>query len=149
MLSLNASRTVGTLLWNVRIPPRQQRTGDLTMALPRRVYVNADDDDGLVEEAEDTILVIFCVGEQCAERMVTAAEWLRGVYIPPVLWEPDGSGRGAKEREVPVWPFFVPPPNWVVKHFTVRTMRRPLSGGSGLGEKEEGQRGSGAPGGVM
>ncbi|KAH6617537.1 hypothetical protein F5144DRAFT_624215 [Chaetomium tenue] len=56
MLSLNASWTVGTLLWNARLPPRQQRTGELTMVLPRRV--NEDDP----AEAEDAIVVIFCVG---------------------------------------------------------------------------------------
>ncbi|KAK3291539.1 uncharacterized protein B0H64DRAFT_366873 [Chaetomium fimeti] len=113
MLSLNASWTVGTLLWNVRIPPRQQRTGELTMALPRRV----NDDDP--PEAEDTIVVIFCVGEQCAERLVTPAEWLRSVYVPPVLLKP-----GVGSVRVPVWPGFVPPPNWVVMGFGVRTMPR-------------------------
>jgi hypothetical protein len=117
MLSLNASWTVGTLLWNVRIPPRQQRTGNLTMVLPRRI----NDDDPV--EAEDTLLVIFCVGEQCAERLMSSAEWLRSVYIPPVLLEPD-----AQSSEVPIWPFFVPPPNWVVHQVTMRTVPRPESG---------------------
>lgn len=122
MLSLNASWSVTTLLWNVRIPPRQQRTGNLTMAIPGRV----NDDDP--PDAEDTILVIFCVGEQCAERLVTSSEWLKSVYMPPVLLEP-----GSETNEVPVWPFFVPPPNWVVKHFTIRTMPRP-EGGVGVNE---------------
>ncbi|KAK4096347.1 hypothetical protein N658DRAFT_519264 [Parathielavia hyrcaniae] len=122
MLSLNASWTIGTLLWNVRIPPRQQRSGHLTMSLPRRVN-NDEDDDDPVQKADDTILFIFCVGEQCAERMVSPSEWLRSVYVPPVL-----VGPGEKMSvEVPVWPFFVPPPNWVVKAFriTVRTVPRP------------------------
>jgi hypothetical protein len=117
MLSLNASWTVSTLLWNVRIPPRQQRTGELTMVLPRRV----NEDDPV--EAVDTILVIFCVGEQCAERMVTPAEWLSSVYVPPVL-----VGPGEGTVEVPVGRCFVPPPNWVVKCFTVRTVLRPEGG---------------------
>jgi hypothetical protein len=114
ILCLNASWSVTTLLWNVRVPPRQQRTGELTMAIPSKV----NDDDPLV--AEDTILVIFCVGEQCAERLVTSSEWLKSVYMPPVLLE-----HGSDTNEVPVWPFFVPPPNWVVRHFTTRTIQRP------------------------
>ncbi|KAK4120103.1 hypothetical protein N657DRAFT_625707 [Parathielavia appendiculata] len=113
MLSLNASWTIGIMLWNVRIPPRQQRTGHLTMTLPRRV--NNDDP----QEADDTILVIFCVGEQCAERMVSPSEWLSSVYVPPVLVEP-----GKKTVEVPIYPFFAPPPNWLVKDFRVRTVPR-------------------------
>jgi hypothetical protein len=125
MLSLNASWNVSTLLWNVRIPPRGQRTGDLSMTLPRRI--NDSDDDPLLEEVvEDRIVVIFCVGEQCAERMVTAAEWLGSVYVPPVFVEHPGSG---EERvRVKVRGVFVPPPNWVVKVFKVqvRTVPRPL-----------------------
>lgn len=119
MLSLNASWTIGTLLWHVHIPPRQQRTGDLTMVLPGPV----NDDDP--PEAEDTILVIFCVGEQCSERLVTSSEWLKGIYIPPLLLEPGTDSN----KGVPVWPFFVPPPNWLVKHFTVRTVQRPQGEG--------------------
>lgn len=114
MLGLNASWTVSTLLWNTRIPPRQQRTGDLTMTLPPPA--NDGDDHS---EAEDTILVIFCVGEQCAENLVSASEWLRSVYLPPVLLGPEMEG-----RDVPVWPFYLPPPNWLVKSVTVRTVRR-------------------------
>ena len=143
MLSLNASWTVGTLLWNVRLPPRGQRTGELTVVLPRRV--NADDP----AEAEDMIVVIFCVGSQggcCGERLVTPAEWVRGVYVPPVLlgmegWELGrgggegggvtgvesgrGNGDGSRSGRVSApagaaaWLGFVPPPNWIVKSFGV------------------------------
>ncbi|KAK3305186.1 uncharacterized protein B0T15DRAFT_484882 [Chaetomium strumarium] len=116
MFSLNASWTVGTLLWHVQIPPKQQRTGELTMTLPRQVH-----GDGPAE-VEDTIVVIFCMGEQCSERLVTSSEWLKSIYIPPMLWGSD------VEKEVPIWPFFVPPPNWVVKQFTVRTVQRRQSG---------------------
>ncbi len=118
MLSLNASWTIGTLLWHVHLPPGQQRTGNFTLVLPRKV----DDDDPA--EAEDTIVVIFCVDEQCAERLATSSEWLRSVYVPPVLLEP-----GTESKQVPVWPFFVPPPNWFVKHFTIRTVQRPQTPG--------------------
>ena len=114
MLSLNASWRVTTLLWNVRIPPRQQRTGELTMAIPGKV----NDDDP--PEAEDTILVIFCVGNQSGETLVASSEWLKSVYMPPVLFDHDSETNGA-----PMWPFFVPPPNWVVRHFTIRTVQRP------------------------
>jgi hypothetical protein len=124
MLSLNASWTVGTLLWNVRIPPQEERGGDLTMVVPRR----ANDDDPM--EVEDTIVVVFCVGEQCGERLVTPSEWLKSIYLPPVLLEP---GLEEEEgREVPIWPFFVPPPNWLVKEFTVRTVQRHEGGGNGV-----------------
>jgi hypothetical protein len=114
MLSLNASWSITTLLWNIRIPPRQQRTGELTMAIPGKV----NNDDPL--EAEDTILVIFCVGKQSGETLVTSSELLKSVYIPPVLLE-----HGSETHEVPMWPFFIPPPNWVVKHFTIRIEQRP------------------------
>lgn len=120
MLSLNASWTIGTLLWNIRIPPQEERAGDLTMMVPRR----ANDDDPM--EVEDTIVVIFCVGEQCTERLATPSEWLKGVYLPPVLLEP-----GAEGGEVPVWPLFVPPPNWTVRAFTVRTVQRHQLGAGG------------------
>ncbi|KAK4142665.1 uncharacterized protein C8A04DRAFT_29617 [Dichotomopilus funicola] len=113
MLSLNSSWRINTLLWNVRVPPRQQRTGDLTMLLPPKVR---EDDP---QDAEDIIIVIFCVGEQFSEQMVSSTEWLRSLYVPPVLLDP-----GAKAGEVPVWPFFVPPPNWVIKHISVRTVPR-------------------------
>ncbi|KAJ4294672.1 hypothetical protein N0V88_004902 [Collariella sp. IMI 366227] len=121
MLSLNSSWTVSPLLWNVRIPPRQKRTGDLTMVLPRKV----NDDDPA--EAEDMIVVIFCVGEQCVERLLTPSEWLKSIYVPPVLLE-----AGMEGSEVPVWPCFVPPPNWVVRHFTVRTVQRPTTSTAGF-----------------
>jgi hypothetical protein len=121
MLSLNASWTIGTLLWHVHLPPRQQRTGDLTMVFPSPV----NDDDP--PDAEDTILVIFCVGEQCSEQLVTSSEWLRSIYIPPVLLE--SGTTDPNKNGVPVWPFFVPPPNWLVKHFTVRTVQRPQGEG--------------------
>jgi hypothetical protein len=114
MLSLNASWSITTLLWNIRIPPRQQRTGELTMAIPGKV----NNDDPL--EAEDTILVIFCVGKQSGETLITSSEWLKSVYMPPVLLE-----HGSETHEVPMWPFFIPPPNWVVKHITIRTEQRP------------------------
>ncbi len=117
MLSLNASWTIGTLLWHVHLPPRQLRTGELSVVPASKV----NDDDP--PETDDTILVIFCVGEQCAERLVTASEWLRKVYIPPVLLEP-----GTDTQEGAVWPFFVPPPNWLVKHFTIRTVQQPRGG---------------------
>ncbi|SPQ26440.1 548b9f0d-7290-4e60-957b-ee2b088f12f2 [Thermothielavioides terrestris] len=117
MLSLNASWTVGVLLWHVHVPPRQQRTGELSMALPRRV--NADDPT----EANDTVLVIFCVGEQCAERLTTASEWFKSIHVPPVWLDPEKA-----EIEVPVRPFFVPPPNWLVKRFSIRTLPRLRSG---------------------
>ncbi|KAH6613626.1 hypothetical protein B0J18DRAFT_473330 [Chaetomium sp. MPI-SDFR-AT-0129] len=113
MLSLNSSWRINTLLWNVRVPPRQQRTGDLAMFLPPKV---SEDDP---QDAEDTIIVIFCVGEQFSEQMVSSAEWLRSLYVPPVLLDP-----GVKAGEVPVWPFFVPPPNWVIKQLSVRTVPR-------------------------
>jgi hypothetical protein len=121
MLSLNASWSITTLLWNIRIPPRQQRTGELTMTIPSKI----NDDDPL--EVEDTILVIFCVGKQSGETLVTSSEWLKSVYMPPVLLK-----HGSETHEVPVWPFFVPPPNWVVKHFTVRTVQRPNGDVGGL-----------------
>jgi hypothetical protein len=124
MLSLNASWTVSTLLWNIRIPPRQQRTGELSMVLPRRV----NQDDPL--EGEDTIVVIFCVGEQCAERMVVAQEWLRSVYIPPGV-----VGPGEERVEGTVCMGFVPPPNWVVKSLRVRTVLRPEGGMNVLAEE--------------
>lgn len=117
MLSLNASWTIGTLLWHVHLPPRQQRTGELAVVPAAKV------NDNDPPEADDTILVIFCVGEQFAERLVTASEWLRKVYIPPVLLNP-----GEAVQEGPVWPFFVPPPNWLVKHFTIRTVQQPRGG---------------------
>jgi hypothetical protein len=91
MLSLNASWSITTLLWNIRIPPRQQRAGELTMAIPGKV----NDDDPL--EAEDTILVIFCVGKQSGETLVTSSEWLKSVYMPPVLLE-----HGSETHEVPM-----------------------------------------------
>ena len=120
MLSLNASWTVGTLLWHVHLPPRQHRTGDFTLVVPRKV--NNDDPT----EAEDTIVVIFCVGEQSSERLLSSSEWLGSVYIPPVLLVP-----GVEANDLPVWPFFVPPPNWCVKRFTIRTVQRPQSPDSG------------------
>ena len=120
MLSLNASWTVGTLLWHVHLPPRQHRTGEFTLVVPRKV--NNDDPT----EAEDIIVVIFCVGEQSSERLLSSSEWLRSVYIPPVLLVP-----GVEANGLPVWPFFVPPPNWCVKRFTIRTVQRPQSPDSG------------------
>ncbi|KAK3682948.1 hypothetical protein B0T22DRAFT_297624 [Podospora appendiculata] len=61
MLCLNASWTIGTLLWNTFIPPRGETSGDLAISIPRKV--NELDAD----EIEDTILVIFCVGEQLGD----------------------------------------------------------------------------------
>ena len=123
MLSLNASWTVGTLLWNVRLPAGQDRAGDFTMVVPHPV--NKDEDDPEME-AEDRIIVIFCVGERsgCTERLMTPSEWLKGLYIPPVLVEPGEECLEKKRKELPVWPFFVPPPSWVVKEVVVRTKRR-------------------------
>lgn len=146
MLSLNASWSVSTLLWNVPLPAGQEREGDLKMHLPHSVDKaqgeNDDDDQGGnekgMQEAVDTILVIFCVGvgvgeqQQCAERLGTAKEWLSGLYVPPVVVTPrSGEERGedygpdvpGRSIEAEVWPFFVPPPNWLVMSFRVRQSR--------------------------
>ncbi|KAK4182454.1 hypothetical protein QBC35DRAFT_457281 [Podospora australis] len=115
LLSLNASWTIGTLLWNVRLPPGSQRTGDLNMAIPRKVN---DDDPDVVD---DTLVVIGCFGEQCIERLVTPMEWLKNIYMPPVLL-----AREKKIGDVPVWLPFIPPPNWQIRHFTIRTIPKEL-----------------------
>ncbi|KAK0615242.1 hypothetical protein B0T17DRAFT_620037 [Bombardia bombarda] len=124
ILCLNASWTVGTLLWNVRIPPMSEKTGDLTMTIPRKV----NDDDGT--EIEDKILVIFRVGEQYCESYGITEEWLRRIYVPPVIVPVDGEkgaasgSAGCALSRHSCWLPFVPPPSWQVRYFTVRTVPR-------------------------
>lgn len=113
MLSLNASWSIGTLLWNARIPPMGERSGDITMVIPRKI--NDNDEDAI----EDTIIVIFCVGEQSADRFRSVAEWLRRIYLPPVVLSP-----GRRSQSVPTWLPFVPPPNCQVRQFTIKTAPR-------------------------
>lgn len=113
MLSLNASWTVGQLQWNLRVPSMGVRSGDMMMSIPAKV--NEDDDT----EIEDTIIVIFCVGEQSVDRYRTPSEWHERIYLPPVLLTSDHRG-----QSVPTWLPFVPPPNCLVRHFTIRTSPR-------------------------
>ncbi|KAK0707863.1 hypothetical protein B0H67DRAFT_543167 [Lasiosphaeris hirsuta] len=113
MLSLNASWSIGTLLWNVRIPPLGERTGELTMTIPRKV----NDDDP--NEIEDMIIIIFSVDWLCGERFRSAAEWLKSIYTPPILITPE-----RQHQSVSTWLPFVPPPNWQVRYFTVQTVQR-------------------------
>jgi len=116
MLTLNASWTVGTLMWNARIPPMGERSGDITMIIPRKL--NDSDEDFI----EDTIVVVFCVGEQSVDRFKSAAEWLQRIYLPPVVLP---SGR--RSQSVPTWLPFVPPPNCQIRHFTVQTVPKKSS----------------------
>ncbi|KAK3998092.1 hypothetical protein QBC44DRAFT_255 [Cladorrhinum sp. PSN332] len=130
MLSLNASWTVGNLLWNVCIPPGAgcERTGDLTMSIPRKI--NDDDPDVI----EDTMVVIASFGEPCGS-MGSPAEWLRSVYVPPVLFmaASDDDSKSNCERDVPVYLPFLPPPNCQIRFFTIRTVPRGVRRASGGG----------------
>ncbi|KAK4456718.1 hypothetical protein QBC42DRAFT_190347 [Cladorrhinum samala] len=152
MLSLNASWTVGTLLWNVCIPPGakwertggsgSERTGDLSMSIPRKL--NDDDPDVI----EDTMVVIACFGEQFGGHgrggggmigVTTPEEWLKNIYVPPVLVEDGSEGKDNNEvQQVPVWLPFIPPPNWQIRHFTIRTVPREVRRSS-----DESERGGG------
>ncbi|KAK1755391.1 hypothetical protein QBC47DRAFT_460409 [Echria macrotheca] len=122
MLSLNASWTISTLLWNARVVG--ERSGEITVTIPRKVCEETDGDD-----IEDTIIVVFCVGEQAVDRFRTAADWLRRVYLPPVLLL-EGT-----HQSVPTWLPFVPPPSWQVRYFEIHTV--PVHGVD-LEEEEEG-----------
>jgi len=113
MISLNASWSIGNLQWDIRVPPLGMRSGDMIMAIPP----NVNDDDDL--EIEDTIVVIFCTGEQSVDRYSTASEWQKRIYLPPVLLSAEH-----RSQSVPTWLPFVPPPNCQIRHFTVRTAPR-------------------------
>ncbi|KAK4223381.1 hypothetical protein QBC38DRAFT_425526 [Podospora fimiseda] len=121
MLSLNASWTVGNLLWNVCIPAGTgcERTGDLTMSIPRKV--NDDDPDVI----EDTMVVIASFGEPCL-GMSSPVEWLKRVYVPPVLVAGGEGSEKDGDKEVYYLPW-LPPPNCQVRHFTIRTVPREVS----------------------
>jgi hypothetical protein len=120
MLSLNASWTIGQLQWNVRVPPLGVRSGDMMMTIPAAI---SEDDDA---EIEDTIIVIFCVGEQSVDRYRTPSEWHERIYLPPVLLTSDHRG-----QSVPTWLPFVPPPNCQVRHFTIHTTPHKRSDSAG------------------